>query len=65
MIRKGAKFVMVLIMLLGVVFSILNFFSIEVETSANDGHVEVVGGSGIELCYPPGTECSVGQLPRV
>lgn len=71
MIKKGAKFVLVLIMFLGISFSILTFLSIELstieKTFVNNGHYERLGGSTLEDCIAPGTECecSVNMLPRV
>lgn len=64
MIKKVARFIMVVIMLLGISFSILNFISIKAETLGDDGH-DVILPDGTVECYPPKTQCSVGTLPRI
>lgn len=57
MIKKGAKLVMILIMLLGISFSILNFLSLELK-AINDGHWEDFQ-NGASVCMPPALDCSI------
>ena len=61
--KRCTKIILVAIMLVGIAFSISNFLPVEIEAVGINGHLETVGGSGVEECYPPGTECSVGMSP--
>lgn len=61
--KKILKVLMVVIMLVGTGFSIVNIMPVEINAEGNDGHWEEIGGSGLVDCYPPGTECSVNMAP--
>jgi hypothetical protein len=54
MMDKIFKLVMLVIMIVGVCFSILNFLSVEVEAN-----VAATGSLYYGECFPPGSDCKM------
>jgi hypothetical protein len=60
--KRIVKVVMILLMLIGIVFSISNSFSVEIKAggSGDDGHWEYYT-NGTRQCVAPGTGCKTGD----
>ena len=56
MTKRSMKFLIIVIMILGISFSILNFLSMETRAFGLMGDWEDLG-SGVEECMGEGTEC--------
>ncbi len=58
MTKRGVKFLMIVIMILGISFSIVNFLSMETGAFGIMGEWEDLG-SGVDECMGNGTECII------
>jgi hypothetical protein len=63
--KKGIKIILIIIMLLGIVFSILNITSVGLKAWPGNG--EMMGIwiyiNGHEECADDGNECTIGEQP--
>ena len=56
------KVIMIILMILGIAFSVYNFLPIEINAAVgNDGH-QVILPDGTLECYAPGDGCVVGNI---
>ncbi|HLP46328.1 MAG TPA: hypothetical protein VK469_10290 [Candidatus Kapabacteria bacterium] len=60
--KTYAKVVMIIIMFLGVVFSIFNFLSVESKAVTNPLKAATVYSAGEFRCMGDGTDCTIGFL---
>lgn len=60
--KKCAKIMMIIVMFLGLGFSIFNFFSVESKAISNPLKAAWVYSAGEFRCMGDGTDCTIGFL---